>query len=244
MEKIIFSAGQKKIYEEGEPPVRYPQTPYEPAPILEGIPPLEVHPKFKDQDYVVTADITEYLIGITPAMLDWWWANMEKGYYLWAPGEHFGFDWIVPPCQIGYVGSVEASYEFDPLHPIVVERISMQKYPFTDCFSHCWMGSAKLAGYDTNLIHMYQAVPGGCHWRSVQFMTRKTAEEMARDKDNIPDVQAHMKYESGRFRYFLPQLYALWQGHPDPWQNMQYDLTVQKNQDGTWSHMYQNLPPR
>ena len=38
-------------------------------------------------------------------MLDWFWANMEKGYYLWAPGSHKRFNWVKTPWQYGFLHS-------------------------------------------------------------------------------------------------------------------------------------------
>lgn len=242
--KLIFTAGQRRIYKEGEKVARYERVPYTKVEVVKDIPPLEIHPQFVDKDYVVMADVTEYIPGVTAEQIDWWWGNMEKGYHIWAPGEHYGFDWIVPPCEIGYEGSVEASYEFDPVHPIVLTRIGMQHYPFTDCFEHCWMSTGKLGPVDNNLIHMYQDVEGGIYWRTVQFTTRKMAALMAANADKMPDVASHMEYESGRLNAFLPALYELWKGHPDPWENIHYDLTTVKNEDGTWAHRCKNLPPQ
>ncbi len=243
-EKIIFTAGQRRIYKEGEAPIHFERVPFTKAEVLTDIPALEVHPKFADYNYVVTSDVTEMIPGVTSEMVDWWWGNMEKGYHIWAPGEHYGFDWIVPPCEVGYAGSVEASYEFDPVHPIVLTRRSIDEYPFTDCYRHCWMTSGNLGPVETWLVHMYQDVPGGIHWRSVQFMTKENAELMASIADKMPDLSSHMEYESGRLNAFLPQLYELWKDHPDPWENIHYDLTTKKNEDGTWSHVSENLPPQ
>lgn len=242
-QKLIFTAGQRRIYKEGEEMVKFPRVPFTKVEVVKGVPALEVHPKFVDKNYVVTSDVTEMIPGVSSEMVDWWWGNMEKGYHLWAPGEHYGFDWVVPPCEVGYEGSVEASYEFDVHHPIILTRMGMDNYPFTDCYEHCWMSSGPLGPVDTFLIHMYQDVPGGIYWRSVEFMTKDMAELMNSIKDQMPDVSAHMEYESGRLNAFLPQLYELWKDHPDPWENIHYDLTTQKNKDGTWAHISKNLPP-
>ena len=242
-DKLVFTAGQRRIYKEGEEAAKYDRAPYIDVEVVKDIPPLEVHPKFADKHYVVTADVTEMIPDVTARQIDWWWANMEKGYHLWAPGEHYGFDWIVPPCEVGYEGSVEASYEYDPVHPIILTRLGMQEYPFTDCFEHCWMSWGCLGPVKLVLIHMYQDVPGGIYWRSIQFMTEDMRDLMMSVKDQLPDVSSHMKYESGRFNAFLPTLYDLWKDHPDPWQNVHYDLTTVKNEDGTWAHMNKNLPP-
>lgn len=242
--KFLFSAGQRRIYKEGEKPVSFPRTPFEPAKIITDIKPLELHPKFQKYNYVVNTDVTEFIEGVSAEMLDWWLANMEKGYYLWAPGEHYGFAWEKAPCETGYEGSVEAVYEFDPVHPMYMKRISIREYPFTECYEHCWMGFSVLGVMESYLVHMYENVAGGVYWRTVHFMTQHNYEIMKLHEKELPDLSSHNAYESGRLKDFLPALYNLWKDHPDPWQNMHYDLTVQKNEDGSWSHKYLNLPPK
>ena len=243
MKKVQFNGGQRRTYGDNEAPIRFPRVPYEKAEVIKDVPPLEVHPAFADKKYVVTSDLTEKITGVTAEMCDWWWANMEKGYDIWAPGEHYGFDWLVPPCEVGYEGSVEVSYEFDPNDPIILTRMGMQEYPFTECYEHCWMSSAPLGPLSTFLVHMYQDVPGGIYWRSVQFMTESDAEIMRANKDKMPDLDSHMEYESGRLNAVLPVLYNLWKDHPDPWENVHFDLRTRKNPDGTWSHIAKNGKP-
>lgn len=245
VERQIFNSGQRRVYQDGEQPAVYPRMQYRKAPVIQTEKPLEIHPSFQEKDYVILGDVTEFLEGLNTKMIDWWWGNMEKGYYLWAPGEHYGFEWVVPPCEAGYEGSVEASYEFDPVYPLVIERESIREYPFTECYSHCWMGKAQMGDALTHLIHMYKDVEDGIYWRTVQFVTREDAARLPEDFGKSDGkIQAHMEYESGRFSCFLPQLYELWKDHPDPWQNVRYNLETQKNPDGTWSHKYENRPPQ
>ena len=241
--KFLFNAGQGRSYGKDEVPVRFEKVPFEKAEVLTDIPPLTVHPAFANQDYVVTSDVTEFISGVTAKMCDWWWGNLEKGYDVWAPGEHYGFDWVVPPCEVGYEGSVESSYEFDPHHPLILTRLGMSRYPFNECFEHCWLSECMLGPVHTYLIHMYEDTTDGILWRSVQFMTASDARIMNSMKDQMPDLQSHMEYESGRLNVVLPPLYQLWNDHPDPWQNIQFDLTTVQNEDGTWRHKYKNLPP-
>ena len=240
---FVFNAGQGRVYQENEQPVRFEKVPFEKAPVISDIPRLEVHPAFADRHYVVTSDVTEYISGVTAEMCDWWWGNLEKGYDVWAPGEHYGFDWKIPPCQVGYEGSVELSYEFDPHHPLELIRLGMHEYPFTECFEHCWLAGCMLGSVQTYLVHMYEDTDGGILWRSVQFMTEADAARMEHNKDKMPDLPSHMEYESGRLNVVLPPLFQLWSIHPDPWQNVQFDLTTVKKDDGTWGHKYVNLPP-
>ncbi len=241
-EKLIFNGGQRRVYKEGEAAPVYERAPYDKTEFVPNIPALEVHEAFKDKNYVVTVDITEKIVGIHADMIDWWWGNMEKGYHIWAPGEHYGFDWIVPPCEVGYEGSVEAAYEFEPTNPVVITRVGMQEYPFTDCFERCWMGKGKLGPITTLLVHMYEDTPekDGILWRTTQVMSADDAAFIAEHREMMPDTSDHLAYESGRFRYFLPQLYDLWKNHPDPWQNIRFDLRTEKKADGTWKHISTN----
>lgn len=240
MDKIIINGGQRRIYKEGEPPIKFPRVPFTKVDVVE-TEPLQVHPKFADKHYVVVADLTEMIPGVTAEQCDWWWGNMEKGYHIWAPGEHYGFDWLVPPSEVGYEGSVEVSYEFDPNHPIILTRTTIKEYPFTECYEHCWMSAANLGPVATFLVHMYQDVPGGIYWRSVTFVTEENAKLMAQME--MPDLAGHMEYESGRLNAVLPVLYNLWKDHPDPWENIHFNLTVEKQPDGTWAHKYPNKAP-
>ena len=65
---------------------------------MKGIWDPEIHPKFADKNYTLIGEpVIEELDGITPEMLDWFWANMEKCYFLWAPGAHAGFAWDPSP---------------------------------------------------------------------------------------------------------------------------------------------------
>jgi len=242
-QKIIFGAGQRRIHNSPDERIKFKQLPYTPAKVIE-MEPLKIHPKFEDKHYLVLRDTTEVITGVTADMVDWWWGNMEKGYYLWAPGEHYGFDWIVPPCQAGYEGSAEASYEFDPCNPIAIIRQSIAKaYPFTECMEHCWVS---IFDYDRGkilFVHQYEDNDEGIYWRTLSLMTQEDYDTYGNVLDTLPEFKSHMKYEAGMMNTFLPQLYALWKNHPDPWENIHYNLTVQKNEDGTFSHVYPNNPP-
>lgn len=61
------------------------------------LPDLELNEAARAKGWVLNAQHQHVLPGVTAAMLDWWWANMEKGYYLWAPGSHKRFSWVREP---------------------------------------------------------------------------------------------------------------------------------------------------
>lgn len=240
--KVIFNGGQRKIYRKDEKRIYFPEVPYTEAEVVP-VEPVRVHEKYKAKDYVIIADVNEYIPGVNADMVDWWWANMEKGYHLWAPGAHYGFDWVVPPCEVGYEGSVEASYEFDPHEPFTITRLNMREYPFETCYEHCWISRLDIGESQIILVHMYQNEKEGIYWRSIVFEENRLYARLGNPFDNIPEFPTHMKYESGRLNAFLPQLYALWENHPDPWENVHFNLRTCQNEDGTWSHVYKNEAP-
>lgn len=49
------------------------------------------------------------LDGITPKMIDWFWANMEKGFPLWHPIEHTDFYWHSKPEGDKVIGTIHVA---------------------------------------------------------------------------------------------------------------------------------------
>lgn len=58
-------------------------TPAKPSPLLKT---YELKPSYIEKGFIIASQKQHFLPGLTAQMLDWFWANMEKGYYLWAPG--------------------------------------------------------------------------------------------------------------------------------------------------------------
>ena len=56
--------------------------PAKPDPLL---PPLELTDEAIAKGYALPSQKQHFLPGVTSEMMDWFWANMVKGYYLWAP---------------------------------------------------------------------------------------------------------------------------------------------------------------
>lgn len=101
----VASAGQTHIpFQEnsGVPFVSY-EKPAKPEPPLA---PLELTPEAKAKGYALPSQRHQFLPGVTAEMLDWFWANMEKGYYLWAPGSHKRFNWLRTPYEYGFEDTV------------------------------------------------------------------------------------------------------------------------------------------
>lgn len=59
------------------------EKPQKPQPLL---PELELSPKFAEMGFELPSQKQHFLPGVNAEMMDWFWANMEKCYYLWAPG--------------------------------------------------------------------------------------------------------------------------------------------------------------
>ncbi len=246
-ENYIPNAGQTFLPALHSP---YTQTvPYDKAadlPSKEGG--YQFHEKWKNSGYLmVGTDEVKFLKGVTPQMLDWFFANMEKAYYLWAPGEHLSFQWKVSPAEIGYEGSVEYIYETNHFLPVYMKRISMDNYPFTECASHCWISDGTFgdSGRGMRLIHMYDEIEGGTKWITIKLVHKSDADWIReyRSKADPAKTLAHNEYEAGRFKDFLPEIYRLWKDIPNPSQNVSFDLRTKQNPDGTWSHICDNKPP-
>ena len=59
---------------------RVPTLPYTPLPRPEPpLPELALNQAARERGWVLTAQHQHFLPGVTAEMLDWWWANMEKG---------------------------------------------------------------------------------------------------------------------------------------------------------------------
>lgn len=146
-----------------------PYTPLErPQPPL---PDLELNDAARAKGWVLNAQHQHVLPGVTAAMLDWWWANMEKGYYLWAPGSHKRFSWVREPWKYGFVHSAhmisESVGKDAPVFGgsgVQIDRLDLSWFPFTTHLEHViceGIFNGKGEFVDAT-IHMWQDCPGGC----------------------------------------------------------------------------------
>jgi hypothetical protein len=208
------------------------------------LPPLEFRPQWKQEGWSILLDLQHELHGVTPQMIDWFWANMEKGYFLWAPGDHKWFEWIDPPCKVGFVGSshivTEQTYPGGPVMPLTGipnERKDMSWHPFTSALGHViveYVGTGTKA-----CIHQWESA----HYGSVHRITLIKKGELLDVDEKLRTLGAeHGDYEEARWCEFLPQLYNLWKDHPDPSQNVRCDLRVKKLPNGEWAYVSENKP--
>ena len=230
-----------------------------PKPIPE-IPPLELNAMALENGWVIQQEKQHFIPGVTVRMLDWWWSNMEKGYYLWAPGSHKRFNWVREPWRYGFVNSahciaesVGEGYAVFGGNGIQINRLDMDYFPFTEALEHVIVEGVfnDLGEFIDMTVHMWDACVGGCRHITAAVANPYASEpprfviEMmkAGGKPPIaPSSTDHCEYEAGRWSLFLPQLYQLWDSHPDPTQNVFYDLSVRKNAQGQWEYVHENGP--
>lgn len=215
----------------------------------------------KEKGWIITACHQHFLPGVTAEMLDWWWANMEKGYYLWAPGSHKRFSWVREPWKYGFENSAhkisEAVGKDMPVfggNGVVINRLSMDWFPFTEALEHviCEGIFNRKGEFVDATIHMWQRGEGGCvHMDAAvanpsiteppEFILEMLAED-PEAKPVPPSATDHGEYEASRWPVFLPALYGLWKDHPDPTQSVPCDLRVKRVGPQAWAYVAENGP--
>lgn len=220
------------------------------------IPEFELSAEAKERGWIAVSPCRHFLPGVEPEMLDWWWANMEKGYYLWAPGAHKRFNWVKAPWEVGFLNSSHMISEaMVPGKPVFggdgvqIFRLGLDYYPFTTSLEHVIVEgtfNAKGELCDTT-VHMWDKTEGGCrHFTCAVINTRATMppDFVLADPSSAPSDEMraiHAEYEASRWPVFLPALYRLWEGHPDPTQNVRCDLSV-RWEDGKIAYVHDNGP--
>ena len=174
-------------------------------------------------------------------MMDWFWANMEKGYYLWAPGSHKKFTWVKTPVEYGMEASVHMISEAcEPGAAVFggegveIHRLALKEFfPFTTCLKHviCEGVYNDLGELVDSTVHMWEDVEGGCVHITATVQNSKVSAPPAfiidilkKDPNAkiVPNfLTEHEDFEASQWPVFLPKLYDLWKNHPDPSQNVQ-----------------------
>ena len=236
--------------------------PYTPLPRpVPALPELELNQMAQGKGWVITMQHQHVLDGVTPEMLDWWWANMEKGYYLWAPGSHKRFNWVRAPWEYGFLRSahmisesVGAGLPVFGGSGVQIERLDLSWFPFTRALEHVLcegIFNGKGEFVDAT-IHMWQAAPGGCVHMDAAVSNPNLSEppafllEMMAETPGVrpvpPSSTDHGEYEAARWPVFLPALYGLWKDHPDPTQSVRCDLRVRQTGPERWEYLSENGP--
>ncbi len=253
----IASAGQTHIpfQENTEVPFAKYTKPAKPEP---PIAPLVLSNEAIEKGFILASQKQHYLPGVTAEMLDWFWANMEKGYYLWAPGSHKRFNWLRTPYEYGFEDSVHVIAETtDPSLPVFggegveIHRLHLKDfYPFTRSLKHviCEGVFNDLGELVDSTIHEWQDVEGGIvHITATVQNSRATmppkfiVDILAKDPNAklVPNYATdHEDYEASQWPVFLPKLYEIWKDHPDPSQNVKVNLEVECGKDGKYRYKY------
>ena len=242
--------------------IHIPTLPYTPlAPPDPPGPALELNAMALERGWQLQSSGRHFLPGVTAAMLDWWWANMEKGYYLWAPGSHKRFSWVREPWRVGFTASAhmisESVGQGLPVfggNGVQIDRLTLDWFPFTDAMEHVIVeGVFNRKGEFVDMtVHMWEDRPGGCAHITAAVADPGVSEPpgfilemLAEDPDARPvppSATDHGEYEASRWPVFLPGLYALWRDHPDPTQSVPCDLTVTRAPDGGLRYVHDNPP--
>lgn len=220
---------------------------------------LELKEEFNEKGYIAAKECQHFIPGVTAEMLDWFWANMEKCYYLWAPGAHKRFSWVKSPVEYGFLNSAhmisEAMVPGKPVfggNGVVINRFDLSLFPFTTSLEHLIVEGIyndKNEIVDIN-IHMWENVPGGVIHITKAAVNTRLSEPPAFIKESLDamptneDRAIHAEYECAMWPVFLPKLYELWKDHPDLSQNVQCDLRVKKTEAGELEYLTENGPVR
>lgn len=235
------------------------EKPAEPNPLLK---PLELSPEYIERGFVLPSQKQHFLPGVSAKMLDWFWANMEKGYYLWAPGSHKRFSWVKSPAEYGMDKSVHMISEMIgkglPVFGgdgVEIHRLPLEEFfPFTTCLKHviCEGVYNALGEIVDSTIHMWEDADGGCVHITATVQNTKASmpppfvlDLMKKDSDVkiTPNYETdHEDYEASQWPVFLPALYKLWENHPDPSQNVRCNLEVKKTGVYEYRYIEKNAP--
>ena len=262
MREYIGNAGQ--TYQPFKENINVPELEFENVqkPDSRQVPELTVSAEFADRGWVKKWQVESFLPGVTAEMLDWFWANMEKMYYLWAPGSHKNFCWIKEPWKYGHTkAELIISETFTPDTPVFggrgihICRMDMDQYPFTDALKHVNLEATftKSGELSDAAIDTWENVEGGVvHVRAKIINTKNNElpdfiQEMF---DEFGDEETkrilsadrthHSRYEAAMWIKYLPAVYDLWKEHPDESQNVPNNLEVEKDTNGRWKYKYQH----
>ncbi len=262
-EKLIYTPNAGQTYQPIQDNINIPflefTHPAKPDPLL---PELELTEEAREKGYELPSQKQHFLPGVTAEMLDWFWANMEKGYYLWAPGAHKKFTWVKPPAEVGFEQSVhmiaESCAEGVPVfggEGVEIHRLPLTEFfPFTTCLKHVLCEGV----FNTNnefvdsTVHMWEDCEGGIYHITATVANSKCQlppqfilDMLEEDPDYRPTpnwATDHEDYEASQWPIFLPKLYELWKDHPDPSQNVPCNLEAYLGEDGKYHYKAENGP--
>lgn len=228
-------------------------------------PDLELNQMARGRRWHINQQAQHFLPGVTAPMLDWFWGNMEKCYYLWAPGSHKRFSWLSEPWMSGFLHSTilisESVGEGKPVfggNGIEIDRLGLEYFPFTRALGHVIVeGTFNDIGEFVDMtVHMWEDAPGGLNHITAAVAAADEdvhepphfVKEMLEEDPNAelvaPSSTDHAEYEASRWPQFLPQMYDLWKDHPDPCQSYKPNLEVEQCGPEQWRYTHENGPIR
>lgn len=262
MSELNYTANAGQTYMPFQENTRVKTLPYTPLAKPEPeIPALELNETALQKGWVLQSQTQHFLPGVTVEMLDWFWVNMEKCYFLWAPGSHKRFNWVREPWRFGFERSahmisesVGEGYAVFGGNGIEIQRLGLDYFPFTAALSHVIVEGVfnDLGEFIDMTVHMWDSCEGGCRHITAAVASTTASEpprfvkEMLADNPGVelvaPSSTDHAEYEASRWPQFLPQMYRLWEGHPDPTQNVQCNLEVEQTGPSAWKYKHENGP--
>ncbi len=184
---------------------------------------------------------------VTPTMIDWFFSNMERGYNLWHPNQHFGFGWYKDQSE-GPIGSIHWATEAysdgthfkiflrmerpENLAPVMQDLIQYDHVLIVGNVGDSDEVMENYKGWDTppimHVMHQWTKTDKGVKGISTMY------------GGNLPqDVWAiHSSEETGNWEVFLPDLYHLYRVIQDPEINPHYDFSVEgKGADAKYKYI-------
>lgn len=222
-------------------------------------PPVQLNEMALANGWEIQQECHHYIPGVTSEMMDWFWVNMEKCYFLWAPGSHKRFNWVREPWRYGLVRSAHCIAESVGMgygvfggNGIQINRLPLSYFPFTHCLEHVIVEGVfnDLDEFVDMTVHMWEDAPGGLNHVTAAVAATDVSEpprfviEMlqAGGMPMPPSKTDHADYEAARWPVFLPKMWELWYGHPDPTQNVVMDLTARQVDTEKWEYVENNGP--
>ena len=182
------------------------------------------------------------LEGVTADMIDWHWANLEKTFFLWHPGQHMEFRWELAPTQAAFLGAVHAAPQVRKdgtrREPIIryedvaglredIQALVVYDHVCVvaglDLSGEKDVRKAPIKGYR---VHQWSASDAGVTGRSSAVNPHVTDLEAELREGKL--WAAHAAEECGNWAVFLPALYKLWRAVPESPINLNKNLRVSR----------------
>lgn len=177
-------------------------------------------------------------VGITPAMIDWFWSNMEKSFLLWHPEEHEPLVWARAPKHGNPVGSVHIAPQTwsdgtrQNLYIRFEDPATVAK-EFKDYIVHEHCVIVGGLGFGEESLDAEQPMGYRIHqWSKTDFGVVGKSSAMGLIKKETPEQgmvwAKHCIEEIGNWGNFLPDMYRLFSVVKNTNYNPFADLSVER----------------